>query len=230
MSAQATICPICKSWQSRWKNYLVFLGGSAGVLVLIVTAATYIASTAYVAISEKDDAEVLQLQYPGYQVFANSGTVPVLLSHLELYWRGGSTTIALGQQLAPQQMYYKTDDLGKLKAAYPSATLVANVSGDGTALLSQASPFPYMNKCYSMVFFSTRAPEMLELQTFFSPGNVKLATAKLGAAYLFYYATNNVALRSKQFSAVAAFLDLKKKECSLPDAVQPGRSSIKPPS
>ena len=224
MAAGATICPTCKSWQSRWKNYLVFLGGSAGVLALLATAVTYIANTVYTAVSQRDDAEVLQLQYPGYQIFDNSGTVPILVSHIEFYWHGGNTTVVVGQQLAPKQMYYKANDLDKLKAAYPSAGLVANASGDGTALLPKATPFPFMNKCYSMVFFSMNTPEMAQLQTFFKPGQVKLATMKLDAAYLFYYATNNSALHWKQFPAVAAFLDLKKKECVPPAAAQSAKA------
>jgi hypothetical protein len=120
-------------------------------------------------VSQRDDAQVLQLQYPGYQIFDNSGTVPILVSHLELYWPGGSTTVIVGQQLAPKQMYYKADDLDKLRSSYPSAALVANASGDGTALLPKASAFPYTEKCYSLVFFSVGTPEMVELQRFFAP-------------------------------------------------------------
>jgi hypothetical protein len=213
IATRASICPVCKSWQSHWKNSLVFLGGSAGVLALLATAVTYIANTIYTAVSQRDDAQVLQFQYPGYQIFDNSGTVPILVSHLELFWQGGSTTVIVGQQLAPKQMYYKTDDLDKMRSTNPSASFVVNASGDGTALLPKASAFPYMDKCYSLVFFSMNTPEMAELNRFYAPGKVKIATAKLDAAFLFYYATNNAVLHWRQFPAVAAFLDLKKPGC-----------------
>lgn len=229
IAVRASICPTCKSWQSHWKNYLVFLGGSAGVLALLATAVTYIANTIYTALSQRDDAQVLQLQYPGYQIFDNSGTVPILLSHLELYWPGGSTTVIVGQQLAPKQMYYKADDLDKLRSSYPLAAFVVNASGDGTALLPKAAAFPYTDKCYSLVFFSMGTPEMAELQRYFAPGKVKLATVKLDAAYLFYYATNNAALRWRQFPALAAFLDLKKKECIKPASAEREHPAAKSP-
>jgi hypothetical protein len=43
---------------------------------------------------------------------------------------------------------------------------------------------------------------------------------KLDAAYLFYYATNHAALRWRQFPAIAALLDLKKKECTKQSAAE----------
>jgi hypothetical protein len=214
LEARASICPVCRSWQSQWKNHLVFLGGIAGFLVILATALTYVANTVYTILSQRDNAEILQLQYPGYQIFDNSGTIPILLSHLELYWHGGNTTVIVGQSLAPKQMFYKADALDKMKSAYPSAALVANASGDGTALLPKAAPFPYTNKCYSLVFFSDNAPELTELNSFFAPNKVKLATVRLDSATLFYYSTNDRVLHQRPFPAVAAFLDLKKKECA----------------
>ena len=83
------MCPVCKSWQSRWKNNLVFFGGSAGVLALLFTAATYVSTTIYTALSQRQDAQVLQFQYPGHQIVDNSGTVPLMLSHYEFVWHSG---------------------------------------------------------------------------------------------------------------------------------------------
>lgn len=222
IAARASVCPVCKSWQSRWKNYLVLFGGSAGVLALLATAGTYIGNTIYTAASQRHDALVLQLQYPGYQVFDNSGTVPILLSHLDLRWRdGGRAIYGIGQQLPPQQMYYKTDHLvEKLKACYPSAGLFANRSGDGTALLSEASPFPYTDKRYSLMFFSKNSPELTYLESYFAQGKKKLVEATINEAYVYYYSNNNTDLHRREFPAVAAFLELKKKECAKPAAAE----------
>jgi hypothetical protein len=228
IEARASICPVCRSWQSGWKNHLVFLGGIAGFLVILATAITYVSNTVYTILSQRDDAEILQLQYPGYQIFDNSGTIPILLSHLQLSWPGGDATVIVGQRLAPNEMFYKADDLLKMKSDHPSAALVANSSGNGTALLSKSSPFPYTNKCYSLVFFSENAPELAELNNFFAPRKLRLATVKLTSATLFYYSTNDAVLHQRPFPAVGAFLDLKKKECSQPASPAADRQSGKP--
>ena len=216
LARRATVCPICKSWQSRWRNALVFLGGSAGFLAILATAITYITNTIYTALSQREDAQVLQLQYPGYQIFDNSGTIPIMLSHFELYWRGQNKPIIIGAQLEPKQMYYHADALDDLRKSFPSAAYVANASGDGTPLLPKSSADA--NSCYMLVFFSDNAPEIGQLNSFFAPGKVRLATVSLNAA-LYYYSTNDAMLHSRPFRAVAAFYDLKKKECSQPTAV-----------
>jgi hypothetical protein len=225
LATGASVCPVCKSWQSRWRNALVFLGGSAGFLAILATAITYVTNTIYTAWSQREDAQVLQLQYPGYQIFDNAGTIPIMLSHFELYWRGQNTPVIIGVQLEPKQMYYHADALESLRKSFPSAAYVANASGDGTAFLSKSSPDT--NTCYMLVFFSNNAPEIGQLNTFFAPGKVKLATVKLDAA-LYYYSTNDAALHSRPFQAVAAFYDLKKKNCSQPAAVERDRRQGQP--
>jgi MFS family permease len=39
LATGASICPVCKSWQSRWRNALVFLGGSAGARTALAPVA-----------------------------------------------------------------------------------------------------------------------------------------------------------------------------------------------
>jgi hypothetical protein len=219
---RATICHVCRSWQKRWLNYLVFLGGSAGVLALLATAITYVGNTIYTTLSQRTDAQILQLQYPGHQLYDNSGTTPILLSYLEFYWKGGgySAVIVGGKALEAKQMYYNNDDVSKLENVSPKPTFLANKSGDGTSLLPESLPYPYTDRCYSMVFFSAEAPELGQLNSYFAEGKVKLATINLNEAYLYYYSTNDAVLHSRQFPAIAAFLDLKKKECAKPTAAE----------
>jgi hypothetical protein len=117
-------------------------------------------------------------------------------------------------------MYYNNDDVSKLENVSPKPTFLANKSGDGTSLLPESLPYPYTDRCYSMVFFSAEAPELGQLNSYFAESKVKLATINLNAAYLYYYSTNDAVLHSRQFPAIAAFLDLKKKECAKPTAAE----------
>jgi hypothetical protein len=226
---RATICPVCRSWQKRWLNYLVFLGGSAGVLALLATAFTYVANTLYTTLSQRSDAQVLQLQYPGHQLYNNSGTIPIFLSHLEFYWKGGgySTVFIGGKALDAKEMYYNSDDMRKLENESPKPTFIANKSGDGASFLQSSLPYPYTDKCYAMVFFSADAPELAQLNSYFAQSKVKLATINLNAGYLYYYSTNDAVLHSRGFPAVAAFLDLKRKGCSQPGTAERVPSSNK---
>jgi hypothetical protein len=119
-------------------------------------------------------------------------------------------------------MYYHADALDGLRKSFPSAAYVANASGDGTPLLSKSSADA--SSCYMLVFFSDNAPEIGQLNSFFAPGKVRLATVSLNAA-LYYYSTNDAMLHSRPFRAVAAFYDLKKKEVLAADR-RPARPAL----
>jgi hypothetical protein len=117
-------------------------------------------------------------------------------------------------------MYYNNDDVSKLENLTPRPTFFANKSGDGTSLLPNSLPYPYTDKCYSMVLFSDNVPELGQLNNYFAKSKVRLGTLNLNAAYLYYYSTSDAILHSRQFPAIAAFLDLKKKECAEPTAAE----------
>ena len=154
ISTRARMCPVCKSWQSRWKNNLVFFGGSAGVLALLFTAATYVSTTIYTALSQRQDAQVLQFQYPGHQIVDNSGTVPLMLSHYEFVWHSGkkppmNAVVTIGEELPPRKVFSHKDDATVFKDRLAPEGFIANPNGDGTPFLSNASP--EYDKCYLMV-------------------------------------------------------------------------------
>lgn len=219
ISTRARMCPVCKSWQSRWKNNLVFFGGSAGVLALLFTAATYVSTTIYTALSQRQDAQVLQFQYPGHQIVDNSGTVPLMLSHYEFVWHSGkkppmNAVVTIGEELPPRKVFSHKDDATVFKDRLAPEGFIANPNGDGTPFLSNASP--EYDKCYLMVFFAEDAPELKYLDSFFKQSNVKLATVKIDRATLFYYSIDDPTRSPspKDFDAVAAFLKLRnQKSC-----------------
>jgi hypothetical protein len=222
------ICPVCKSWQNRWLNYLVFLGGSAGVLALLATAITYVGNTIYTAWSQRRDAQVLELQYPGRQIVNNSGTMPLMLSHYQFLWSVNANTepvttiVTIGKEIEPNKVLSYKDDVELFKERLAPDGFVANADGDGTPLLAYASPD--FDKCYLMVFFSQDAPELQYLSSFYAKSNVKLATAKVDKASLFYYSTNDGAQYPywKLFDAVAAFWKLTGKANCPPPAKAEG--------
>jgi hypothetical protein len=214
----------------------VLLGGSAGILALVATAVTYVANTIYTAWSQSQNAQVLQLQYPGHQIVSNSGTMPLMLSHYEFRWHFQnkpmiSAVVNIGKEIPPKEALSNQDDSKIFKDRLSPEAFVANAHGDGAVLLPYASP--EFDKCYLMVFFSSNAPEVQYLNSFFAQSNVKLATAGVDEAFLFYYSVADPMqwLYWKKFNAVAAFWKLRdKKDCPETSAAErdQGRSQPKP--
>lgn len=167
LARRATVCPICKSWQSRWRNALVFLGGSAGFLAILTTAITYITNTIYTALSQREDAQVLNCNIPA---------IPIMLSHFELYWHSQNKPIIIGAQIEPKQMYYHADALDGLRKSFPSSAYVANASGDGTPLLPKSSAAA--SNCYMLVFLSDNAPEIGQLNSVFPSRQSEIGNRK----------------------------------------------------
>src|ERR1700675_745017 len=44
MDSRAILCPICKAWKSRWRNWLPYIGGFVTVLTVVLSGVTFIAS------------------------------------------------------------------------------------------------------------------------------------------------------------------------------------------
>ena|SRR5215469_5992220 len=91
----ASLCPECKSYQSRWRNALTYIGGLAGVLALVISALTF----TYSKIDEmlaarrwKDNVSVIYMTYPGRNsehngemLITNSGDGDVFISSLQVF-------------------------------------------------------------------------------------------------------------------------------------------------
>ena len=87
INASADICPICKSYQSRWKRELYYIATMAGIITVAISLLTYVAST-WPEIKKTffwtDAVEVIAFHSKKNIVIHNSGDGRVFVSHLLL--------------------------------------------------------------------------------------------------------------------------------------------------
>jgi predicted nucleic acid-binding Zn ribbon protein len=203
----ATICPTCKSWQTRWKNTATFYGSYATALALILSGATYIGKNLYDLLYTIDDAEVLEFSLPGYQVYSNQGTSDLFLSHVESYWQGGNTSIVIGRLLDRGKTYVREETEEEIKRDHTIGHMfIHNQSGDATSLLSRPS------SCFASRIFSRDHFAVKQMNTAYSQMGEKLALVNTEST-LFYYSANGTKLYHKTFPTVVAFTDLQHPEC-----------------
>ncbi|HYA40853.1 MAG TPA: hypothetical protein VEF34_06095 [Syntrophobacteraceae bacterium] len=85
----ATLCPVCKSYQSTWKHKLQYLAGVAGLVTVFIAVLTYtVASWPEVrkVFYWRDRVGITSFDsVNGYIVVSNSGDGEVFVSHLSLH-------------------------------------------------------------------------------------------------------------------------------------------------
>jgi hypothetical protein len=141
----ATICPVCKSYQAPWRNWLTYFGGLAAFIALIASAITFV----YVNVVEiiyrnlnRDKLSVLSLAYPGYFttpdgniLVSNHGDNDLFLSDLVIVFKNqngiGNFQIPIGINLKQNSVanvkpYYRND--GPFKQSN-SGGFIANKTG-----------------------------------------------------------------------------------------------------
>jgi hypothetical protein len=89
----ASICPVCKAHQARWRNTTTYLAGITGLGALIASATTYI-FTSVVELRKqaawKDDVTVIHFSSIDTVLIANSGFGEIFVTHVEVYFGDGA--------------------------------------------------------------------------------------------------------------------------------------------
>lgn len=88
IAAGAAVCPICKSYQSSWKRKLYYCATIAGLITVVISLLTYVASTwpeVRRTLFWKDLVDITAFNSMGKIVIYNAGDGKVFISHL---WYG----------------------------------------------------------------------------------------------------------------------------------------------
>jgi hypothetical protein len=84
----ASLCSHCKSYQHVWKNRLQYVAGIATLLVLVITACSWLYLNAVKPLWYRDDVRLISSNSLRSAVVANRGDVEVFVSHMLLYMSG----------------------------------------------------------------------------------------------------------------------------------------------
>ena len=128
--AEARICFRCGSYQNRWRNFLRFLGGFAGVLAIVAGAATYVftnvrelAAPGTVEILDFSRREAVPLFNPGFKdIFVAS----IVLRSDPIGW---NLRIPVNRVVEP----------GKIKLAHPPDDVLVSISNDNFQIVEGIS-------------------------------------------------------------------------------------------
>lgn len=81
----ATLCPVCKSYQSRWKRVLYHIAAIGGLVTVVISLLTYMAvtfPTIWKTITWKDSVEIIAFNTDKHLVVQNVGEGDVFVSYM----------------------------------------------------------------------------------------------------------------------------------------------------
>lgn len=123
IAAGAVICPICKNYQSAWKRKLHYCATMAGIVTVVISLLTYVASTwpeIRKSLLWRDAVEITAFASKNSIVLHNSGDGRVFVSHLSLRSEalGHSSAIFINKTIESKNflvhdLKIPTADLGK---------------------------------------------------------------------------------------------------------------------
>jgi len=87
----ASLCPVCKSYQRNWKNHLQYTAGVAALVVLMISASTWLWGNARKLLLYRDDVRVISASTLDSAVVVNRGDGDVFVSHLLFTMPGRSS-------------------------------------------------------------------------------------------------------------------------------------------
>lgn len=118
--AGASLCSVCKSYQRPWKNHLLYIGGIATMVALIVSAVFWLWGNHRVLLGlSRDDVRLISANTLGSAVVVNRGDREVFVSQLLLTMPGRSA-----RWLAPMLVFEEKLPVGQfLRREFPKTKL-----------------------------------------------------------------------------------------------------------
>lgn len=180
--ATASVCSICRSYQKRWKNQLQYYSGIAALLVLFLSASSWLVGRVS-AYFQRDDLRVISCNTSGAAVIANRGRTEVFISNLLLWMPGRNSdweapTLDISEVLPPGQFLKRQFPPSRIQG---SALFVRGVdSASFEKLISRAAND---DPCLELVFYEGSDHTLRELKEMAGPTLNTFAVA----GYLEYF-------------------------------------------
>lgn len=220
---EATVCPKCSRFQSAWKNWVIFVGASAGLITLVVSGAIYIAGSVVnlvKTLSWEDRVKVVTFDYDVKAVFLNTGDGPIFLSHIDIKSdRTFEASVSIHKHVKPQD--FADVVFQERKSSYDKwrgtggAFVVSDVSDDRWNEIRKLDLRKH--ECFRHGYLHPDSPSFQLFARY--PGH-KLRT--FGAkAQLHFYSTKTGVLASTEFPLKGVVYQRNTATCS----AKPGGSS-----
>lgn len=208
----ATICPICKNYQSTWKRKLYYCATMAGVVTVVISLLTYVAST-WPEIRRtffwRDAIEIAAFDSKNHIVLHNSGDGKVFVSHLSLRSKtlGHSSVLFINKTIESKS--FLVHDL-KEPTADLSKWATRSISDDSWQKLLRERHLNE-NECVQWHFFVPDDPAYLTIKEFHSSS---FREVSIDATLYFHSERNNRHLTREVGAFAVPFIN---HACVLPN-------------
>lgn len=169
--AGASVCSICKSYQTPWKNTIQYFSGIVALAAIVITAATWVVGITRTSLFYRDDVRLISASTLGSAVVVNLGDGEVYISHLVLTMPSRSTNVkvyrVVFEERLPPGQFIKREFLPKGKIAEGEHYFVRGLSAaefeDRIRLATNGE------SCFELAFFSSADPYFRELSQMLGP-------------------------------------------------------------
>jgi hypothetical protein len=224
IDSKALLCPVCRSYQSGWRNSMVYLAGLAGLLGLLGTAGVFVASKIpdlYKMMAWTDTVRVWDFESGLYPIFgakiSNVGDGPVLLSKILVrYGKGGNAEYELGRTLQPNETMVVQRQIEEV-SEYDG--YLATKSGQPTKILDDNSNITRLDEgfssrpCFASMLYHKNALALIRMDEAYGQGGTKLVKAE-AQAYIIYISLHHSREERVEFPVVMTFNHSTRPGCS----------------
>jgi hypothetical protein len=188
----ATLCPTCKTYQSKWKSVVQYIAGIVGILTILASLFVYIVSGLPIVRKEllwKDKVNVLSFNSNQDLVITNVGDGDIFLSHVDLRANGPDVLtsilrIGISVPTGAVSKHRFFSDHQEMKER-PKMNLVSGVSEDAwNEALRRAAH--HDDPCFAIIFYYAKDPSYLQMVNAYQEKGKVFQTIPSTAALHFY--------------------------------------------
>jgi len=85
LDARAHLCPVCKTWQTAWRNWLPYLGAIVTAGTIVVSGITYTVTHLRRDPPPQVSLAILDMADPGSLSLLNTGNIDLLITDVQMY-------------------------------------------------------------------------------------------------------------------------------------------------
>jgi hypothetical protein len=210
MSVRAGLCPTCRSYRQRWKNWLLFYGSAAGVIAIIISAVTFVSDAGprvWASIFGRDVIEPVYFEYPGNSAFLNAGAGDFVIVSVSLDLSAQPIELPIAKLVRPGEVMFI--DIPSQYEEPKDINGATWVRGEApSSLISEALDIGKPQRCTVFHVFNAEHPFLKNMNTL--DQEQELAVKAASASLNIYHISTKTSDRIKMRGAKMAFLKIDK--------------------
>lgn len=223
----ASVCPVCKFHQKRWRNAMVFWGAAAGLLTICSSALLFSVESSiklYDYINWRDAINLNYLKtyiYPHLTaIISNTGSAPVFVNEITIYYHNTSNVVfEINKEIRKGEFISIANLPEKIVDDFKNLL--------GFEATKDGRPFHYVTEnaavwydqqrrddCYAVFFFDQDAEDIRRMNRYYSAHNLKLAVSD-AEANIVYFDVQTGQRISQIFHVLAAYARSTDEKCKV---------------